>query len=381
MSLDIPEPQIALNFPLDANYAWHHRILLRRIEAAQWVVLTPDSNLEVEDLAQHAVLPLWRNSPLPQAIQGQTYMAGANIAQELDQHHRTAEQLVAILAPPGGAVAVAAAGAKWRIADTAAVDFAEVVLDAVMASHNTGVIKVSVGLAQVGAAGRWVPVERVQDDDLDQWRAEKQAGAGRDPRLQPFFESDNSDHLVSLADARRAFRPVDLNTVKHWPHEGPRALQEVISSINAIGLNFFTYHAHWEKTSGVNGESSISHEHSHICQTLGLAICYDGLDASNCAGLELAARRMVQIERAVKVNPKAPCFVGLTKMTQHALDEGGGLATSAFTKHMSTLAAADAQIMKQNRLLREELDAKLATGGGGGNKRKGGKDPPKDDGK
>ncbi len=94
---------------------------------------------------------------------------------------------------------------------------------------------------------------------------------------------------------------------------------------------------------------------------LAMAICYDRLDATNVAALELAARRIVMIGRAVRVNPKAPSFIGLRKMIEHALDEGGGVATRDFTAHMAMLAVAEARILKQNRLLREELGSKKKT--------------------
>jgi hypothetical protein len=45
-------------------------------------------------------------------------------------------------------------------------------------------------------------------------------------------------------------------------------------------------------------------------------------------------------------------------MVEHALDEGGGVATREFTAHMAQQAESEARILKQNRLLREELEAK-----------------------
>ncbi len=109
-----------------------------------------------------------------------------------------------------------------------------------------------------------------------------------------------------------------------------------------------------------------------LCSTLALAVSYDRLDATNNASLELAARRIIMIERAVRVNSKSPSFVGLHKMIEHSLDEGGGIATREFTAHMATLAEAEARILKQNRLLREELDHKKKTedGKGSGKDRK-----------
>ena len=48
-------------------------------------------------------------------------------------------------------------------------------------------------------------------------------------------------------------------------------------------------------------------------------------------------------------------------MTEHALDEGGGLATMEFTAHFAGIAEAEARVLKQNRLYRAEL-ATNATG-------------------
>lgn len=42
-TLDIPEVQILVHYPGDANALnWHHRILLRRIQAGTWFTLTLD---------------------------------------------------------------------------------------------------------------------------------------------------------------------------------------------------------------------------------------------------------------------------------------------------------------------------------------------------
>ena len=82
---------------------------------------------------------------------------------------------------------------------------------------------------------------------------------------------------------------------------------------------------------------------------------YDQLDLANCASAELCARRLVQLERAVRACPRSPNFSGLGKMIEMNLSDGGGLRTDEFTKHFALVAEADARVMKQTRLLREEL--------------------------
>ena len=79
------------------------------------------------------------------------------------------------------------------------------------------------------------------------------------------------------------------------------------------------------------------------------------------AGAEYLARRAVQVQRAVRANPKCPSFPGLEKMCDQTLDEATGLATRDLTKHFADISEADAKIMKQQRLLRSEMKAQ--TGG------------------
>lgn len=55
-TLNIPEPQVLINFPGDpAGFNWDHRVLVHKIGGGRWVVLTPDLDLEVANLATNTV--------------------------------------------------------------------------------------------------------------------------------------------------------------------------------------------------------------------------------------------------------------------------------------------------------------------------------------
>ena len=69
-------------------------------------------------------------------------------------------------------------------------------------------------------------------------------------------------------------------------------------------------------------------ERKMLLTSLAMTTNYDKLDVTNIAAAELMARRVIMIERAVRVNPKAPVFTGLGKMIEHALEEGGGIAST-----------------------------------------------------
>ena len=167
--------------------------------------------------------------------------------------------------------------------------------------------------------------------------------------------------MAPLNEAYEALRPEDVAKKEGWPHAGPRALLEVIASILGLGLSFLTYHDYWQKQSGIHPEAAARWEHKVLCTTLALLTCLDRLDVSNCSGAEYAARRLVMLEKAVAVNPKSPSFHGLHRLIEHSLSEGGGVATRDFTAYMSQVAEADARVLKQNRLYREELATKTKT--------------------
>ena len=95
---------------------------------------------------------------------------------------------------------------------------------------------------------------------------------------------------------------------------------------------------------------------------------YDRLDVTNVASLQLASWRLVMIERAAKLNPKAPVIAGLHRMIGHALSEGDGVTTKGFTAHMAEIAEKEARILKPNRPLREEIGHRSKPDGSGNDK-------------
>ena len=68
-------------------------------------------------------------------------------------------------------------------------------------------------------------------------------------------------------------------------------------------------------------------------------------------------RRLVQIEAAVRRNPKVPDFSGLDVLMSAATDESGAATTAVFTEWVADRQKDQATIAKQGRLLREEKDA------------------------
>ena len=68
------------------------------------------------------------------------------------------------------------------------------------------------------------------------------------------------------------------------------------------------------------------------------------------------ARSLVQVERAVQRNPKAPDFTGLDVIMEGHVDTSGAAVTHTFDTWVADQQRAKAQIAKQGRLLREEWE-------------------------
>lgn len=278
--------------------------------------------------------------------------------------HATAERLASLLGPPSQPAGEAAGrGAHWRIADPALDLFDTIVDDEVMLNPNTGLTRDHVGLARVldpSGVAMWVFTERVADNDAEAWRRLKRAGGGRDPRLLSDHRDSANHRFVSLAAAMADMRPRPLAEIEDWPHKGPRAITEVLQGIRGVGREVNTFHELWLSSSGLHPESSTAWEHKMILRILHHLLAVDHVDLSNLSGAELAARRLM-LERAVKPNSRTPNFLGLHRMVETAIDDCGHIQALEFSQHIASQAESEARILKQQRLLREELKGRATT--------------------
>ena len=359
MSLDVPEPQVLVS---TGNGEWDHWVLLRRQQEAVWLALGPGLEVEVLDLKGQRIVPVGRDQDFPIGA-GDDVRTFENIPsdRELRDGHGRAARMASLLGLPVGAPSGLTSGfapraaESWRVCHPACEFFGDEVPDDVVSNAATGVEKGSMGLALI--EGFWWPVERVRDTEVENWLANMRGGPRRDPRLAGDRRDAAGKRYVSLHDYMGMVRRIDRSKDKDWPHRGPSAAAEVLEGVRGAGRELITYDEYWASTSGVNQGSNMRLLHKTIFHALALLQTYDQVDVPALAGAEYLARRAIQVQRAVKSNPKSPSFIGLEKMCDHALDEGQGLATQDFTKHFSEQSEVDARIMKQQRLLRGELQA------------------------
>ena len=98
MTLDVPEVQVLVHYPGDAaGLDWHHRVLLHRVDAGDWITLTPDLEFQRHNLATHPHRILDRRAPFPADIADQVYAHDDLTRAQLMTFKRQSQVMAAIL--------------------------------------------------------------------------------------------------------------------------------------------------------------------------------------------------------------------------------------------------------------------------------------------
>ena len=77
-----------------------------------------------------------------------------------------------------------------------------------------------------------------------------------------------------------------------WPLEGPRTTKWLVEEIAKSGGGPLQHHQRWRTQLRADVGNRSVHEHELLCMTLELSGCYDQLDLSVLAGIELVVRRL-----------------------------------------------------------------------------------------
>ena len=132
---------------------------------------------------------------------------------------------------------------------------------------------------------------------------------------------------------------------------------EYLEALRGQGQTLVSHHHEWLRKGGVNQAGAACWEHLLLSEVGRWAIQFDQLDPSSSAAFELVFRRIVQIEAAVRRNPKVPDYSGLEVFLAANTDESGAATTVVFNQWVADRQKDQAQIAKQGRLLREEKEA------------------------
>lgn len=352
LSLDVPEIQVLVNYPADADgMYWHHRILLHRVGGGDWITLTPDHEFQRHDLSTQAHRVLERHAPFPSDISDEVY-AHDPIARGVLQAFKRQSQIMAAVLGEGAVDELDTVA--WVIADAAHKDFGAVVDANLMNTPATCLTFASRGV--VVREGEEIFVERINLKDLESWKNEKGKELG-DVRL--------------LAGKRR----LDLSAAVALMHEGKdpefpvtgvRAAREFHDSVAYGPGNFLSYHSEWMRLSGVSNRNAAAHVHRNLCEVLRLMRSYDQIDCSSLAAGETLCRWLIQTEMAVERSPGQPDYQGLDIVAGTATMPDGRASTSKFQEWVSSRLKERAAIWKQDRLYRQERRQGPGRGARGG---------------
>ena len=217
---------------------YDHSFLLTRVEGPRWVVANPDGVLTIDNLADEEVVPLVAGQPFPEVGRPHYVFVNADEAWLAPLRARAAE--LADLhggarAPPAPGGTAAGSTAQWLYADTSHPRFGTAIDASRLGMPGCHHVQGAVGIfleADLAGPGTWCFIERVADNDISGWKAEKREGAGRDPRLSSLAASPTG----APALFRMAYESWETAVEPHRMFDGPSALPEVMRAIAESGL-------------------------------------------------------------------------------------------------------------------------------------------------
>jgi hypothetical protein len=361
LTLDIPELQVMRHEPADAHgLLYHHRILFYPMGAGRWIAGTADYEIFAEDYAGIEIRALSRNTAFPADIWAESYIIDKDDPDlDLASMRAEAKVLARIMGVDIAAVAAAAGPGvltgRWLIADVDSDRFGEEIAEDELVEPTCNahlhVGTVEKRLHAVG--GSIFCLEKVKDEA--KWKELKRPGlpGGHAGDLRLLGNQVNSLKKRHLPLSRA----VELMTVAKfddWPHRGPKSVAEFLSNVLEAGGDLQVYHANFMKKSGLAENSAVSHEYRNLILLLRLGITYDQYDPGNSASLEQCVRRLLEIQVAVRRNPRHPMFDTFDHTTTGTIDEVGAARAPGYGEWMAEQQRSEAKMLKNTREWREE---------------------------
>lgn len=359
-TLKIAEKQALLLYEEDANgLYWHHRILFRRVRGSLWVVGTPDRAVFTDDIGEHAIRPLRADGVFPADVAGQIYCfdRDALTQEELNVMRAEARDVADLVGAEDQAAATGNDDEMWVVAEVDHADFGkELGLDELADNSRTVILDGTKGVHTLG--DDYVFIENIYREDLEAWTAAKRpglpGGAAGDFRLLGNFQNRRKQRQLSL---QRALELMSEEQFDDWPFRGPRAVLEFSTGVEQAGGDLVNYFGTYVRRSGISDKSAVYHKLKCLFEVVRLGVSYDQLDASNIAAMEQVVRRIVQVQMAIRRNPRHPTFEGLDGVLSASTDDSGGVALRAFSQWFADEQSREGKMLKAQRLWRDELVA------------------------
>ena len=206
-----------------------------------------------------------RNSAFPAAQRQHVYAFDPIPDADLRRYKREARAYLLVMGDDGGD----AASKVWVVSDIRDPFFGKPVPEDLLGADGDPPCLVGEkGIVSWDGSSRFC--ELVSRADLD---AKPSSG---DSRILPVVTDLVGKRNRTLRDAVSAFT---VHTITDWPHQGPRAFSEFVSSVAAAVDTWVAYHAEWARTSGVGSGTAPAHEHRILCEYMRLS---HSVDQMNC---------------------------------------------------------------------------------------------------
>ncbi|CAK0848361.1 unnamed protein product, partial [Prorocentrum cordatum] len=318
--------QVAIDFFDDKNgFDSHVHVLLVLAGADERTRVTPDHSVQFGDLPARRAMLLPRIVPCPRRLVGQPYVFDPSQEGELEAIRKQAAVLAAALGievPRGAAIAPP----RWVVADPVHLQFGQVLGAATSGSGDRFIRQGAVALAILDA-----------DDDEEIFAVCENAAVARQEALRA--QAGPTGASCPAGWSRRAIESHRPQTADDWVFRVPESLPEFQTSARASGLGFAGHANHYITSGGIPPGSAAAREIRSRLEALRHFIEHD--------------RRIAQMQRAIRGNPKCRGYSGPEDTLASALDEAGGVITSRFDEWVAQEQTTKAVMMKDTGLYAE----------------------------
>ncbi len=118
LTLDVVEPQVAVEYPDDPHVKWHRRVLLVDLGQGRHIASSSDLELATIILNDHRVVSLLRCSKFPDRIVDDVYVFDAMTLEQLERLRLEARAMARVPGASSTSMAPPADGSRWVYADT-----------------------------------------------------------------------------------------------------------------------------------------------------------------------------------------------------------------------------------------------------------------------
>ena len=351
------------------------RLILAHIEEVQYVVLTPNGDIEVENFNDPKILYCVRSQPervvpLDMGRLSQDFDPLPEIDELeklVEQAEGTAQEFLTAKQPaPSGPESAAEAG--FQLVGTSSLPQSRILgpkpTDAAVSgspagSRDTpvspafkppsGPVALSGGLKALSSAISGGPASATKTLPPE----EKPCASSDEVRVLSVKYDRNNLRFREFRDAVNCLESLEFTD---WPVLGPRTVLWVVQFMVHRSNTPLGWHQEWKNLGRLSDSESLVLEHEMICRALEVGLCYDQLQVSALAAFEIIARQLQIVEDRLAYK-----FDNDAQETAHDYHIMSGFKHRAalcicpeLRTYIATEHSKESAILKERRKAREE---------------------------